>query len=272
MAKLYYDYEKNCPIFCKGFCLDLDSHLKLFFIMDEYGLSFKISGKDPDRKIRQCAHLWCMAVSAHTQGCHVKKTNPNLRMYVKDSWIKQVEMEQFWNLAHKINEISISIFEELYVTFLDYMLWKKARHDQIYWVCTAHLALLKYTPMVRSCDVLNHCMSHRLSGQKITCVWTNDSYFQRLVFICAFQVTKTYDVSYVYFNWENAYWAIEPTGRITILPFRGFHGIEKSHCILSCFSSMVIVFALFSIFDTPEHIETNEQGNLYMQSCTIFCT
>jgi len=35
---------------------------------------------------------------------------------------------------------------------------------------------------------------------------------------------------------------------------------------------MVIVFALFSIFDTPEHIETNEQGNLHMQSCTIFCT
>ena len=61
-------------------------------------------------------------------------------------------MEQFWNLAHKINEISINIFEELYVTFLDYMLWKKARHDQIYWVCTAHLALLKYTSMVRSCD------------------------------------------------------------------------------------------------------------------------
>ena len=34
--------------------------------MVEYGLSFEISGKDPDRKIRQCAHLWCMAVSAHT--------------------------------------------------------------------------------------------------------------------------------------------------------------------------------------------------------------
>jgi len=32
MAKLYYDYEKNCPIFCKGFCLDLDSHLKLFLL------------------------------------------------------------------------------------------------------------------------------------------------------------------------------------------------------------------------------------------------
>jgi len=37
------------------------------------------------------------------------------------------------------------------VTFLDYMLWKNARHVQIYWVCTAHLALLKYTSMVRSC-------------------------------------------------------------------------------------------------------------------------
>jgi len=85
LSKLYYYCEKNYLIFCKGFYLDLDSHLKLFFIMDEYGLSFKISGKDPDRKIRQCAHLWCMAVSAHTQGCHVKKTNPNLRMYVKDS-------------------------------------------------------------------------------------------------------------------------------------------------------------------------------------------
>jgi len=35
---------------------------------------------------------------------------------------------------------------------------------------------------------------------------------------------------------------------------------------------MVIVFASFSIFGTPEHIETNEQKNLYMQSCTIFCT
>jgi len=28
-------------------------------------------------------------------------------------------------LSRKINEISINIFEELYVTFLDYMLWKK---------------------------------------------------------------------------------------------------------------------------------------------------
>ena len=61
-------------------------------------------------------------------------------------------MKQFWNLAHKINEISINIFEDLYVTFLDYMLWKKARHVQIYWVCAAHLALLKYTSMVRSSD------------------------------------------------------------------------------------------------------------------------
>jgi len=105
-------------------------------------------------------------------------------------------------LAHKINEISINIFEELYVTFLDYMLWKKARHDQIYWVCTAHLALLKYTPWFVHETVLNHCMSHRLLRQKITCVQTNGSYLQTLVFICAFQVTKTYDVNYVYFNWK----------------------------------------------------------------------
>jgi len=35
---------------------------------------------------------------------------------------------------------------------------------------------------------------------------------------------------------------------------------------------MVIVFALISIFGTPEHIEINKLGNLYMQSCTIFRT
>jgi len=34
--------------------------------MVEYGLSFKVSEKDPDCKILQCAHLWCMAVSADT--------------------------------------------------------------------------------------------------------------------------------------------------------------------------------------------------------------
>jgi len=85
MAKLYYDYEKNCPIFCKGFCLDLDSHLKLFLLW--LNMDWVLKFQEKIRIVKDVSALiysvWLY--QRKHQGLPHQKANPNLRIYVKDS-------------------------------------------------------------------------------------------------------------------------------------------------------------------------------------------
>jgi len=58
-------------------------------------------------------------------------------MHQKISYTKQVEREQFWNLAQ--NQTAAIIFQSFLWFSLDSLIWAKSRQCQVNWVYAAHL-------------------------------------------------------------------------------------------------------------------------------------
>jgi len=65
------------------------------------------------------AQLRCpsVVVLAHTQVRRIEKRNEKLVTHQKLTYIKQVVMGQFWNLAQKITWTSIVTFQSFFVSF-----------------------------------------------------------------------------------------------------------------------------------------------------------
>jgi len=53
--------------------------------------------------------------------------------------MNEAEIGQFSNLAQKINQISIIVFQSFFVTFPCLHDLEKLRHYQFDWVCTSYL-------------------------------------------------------------------------------------------------------------------------------------